>query len=124
MTSPVSETAVSEKIAMTIPVSNTPTQENKREVTFSMPSKYTLETLPKPNDTRVKLKEIPAETRAVLRYTLWSDESRSEAKKERLLDALNNDSISFRGNVTTQYYNPPFTIPFLRRNEVSIRVDI
>lgn len=124
MTAPVSETPSSQKIAMTIPVSTTPTQENKREVTFSIPSKYTLTNLPKPNDSRVILKEIPAETRAVLRYTLWSNESRSEAKKEMLLEALERDKVRYTGSVSTQYYNPPFTIPFLRRNEVSVRVDI
>lgn len=123
MTTPVSETTASEKIAMTIPVSNTQIQANKREITFSMPSKYTLASLPKPNDSRVILKEIPAETRAVHRYTFWSNESRSNAKKESLFQALERDGITTSGNVSTQYYNPPFTIPFLRRNEVSVRVE-
>lgn len=123
MTAPVSETQTSQKIAMTLPVSTTPILGNKREVTFSIPAKYTLQTLPKPNNPRVQLKEIPAETRAVLRYTLWSNQTRSEAKKEILLDALEMDGISFSGNITNQYYNPPFTIPFIRRNEVSVRIE-
>ncbi len=123
MTAPVSETPISQKIAMTIPVSTTPWEGANREVTFSMPWKYTLSTLPKPNDARVILKEIPEETRAVLRYTLWSNDARSEKKKDLLLKALSQDAVIFSGSVSTQYYNPPFTIPFMRRNEVSVQVN-
>ena len=122
MTAPVSETQTSQKIAMTIPVSTIQTEGTKREVTFSMPSKYTLETLPKPNDNRVILKEIPVEKRAVLRYTFWSSEARSDMKKTILIHSLVRDGIIFTGSVSTQYYNPPFTIPFMRRNEVSVQV--
>jgi hypothetical protein len=59
MTAPVNEiTQLSEQIAMTVPVSNTITDENLRVVQFSMPSKYTLENLPNPNDKQVKIKQI------------------------------------------------------------------
>jgi hypothetical protein len=59
MTAPVNEiTQTSEQIAMTVPVTNTITDENLRVVQFSMPSKYTLEDLPNPNDKQVKIKQI------------------------------------------------------------------
>lgn len=67
MTVPVSETQ-SEQISMTLPVSNTLASGNTRIVQFSMPSKYTLENIPKPNNNSVQLKQIDGYKAAVLRY--------------------------------------------------------
>jgi SOUL heme-binding protein len=120
MTVPVSQTPLSEKIAMTAPVSESKSENGMRKVTFSMPSSYTLETLPKPNNSQVKLKEISSETRAVLTYSRGSSESRVQSKKQALWDMLNRDGVTSTGSFSSHSYNPPFTIPFLKRNEVSI----
>lgn len=124
MTAPVSEKSISEKIAMTVPVSTSQGENNTREVSFSMPSKYSLENLPKPNDARVKIQEIAPELRAVHRYTFWSSQKRSEIKKQDLLKALQRDQIETLWNVSSQFYNPPATIPFMRRNEVSVAIKL
>jgi hypothetical protein len=59
----------SEKISMTSPVMESNVGSNDHVVQFTMPSKYTLKTLPIPNNDGVELKTIPRKTVAVLRYT-------------------------------------------------------
>lgn len=91
MTTPVIETPMSEPISMTIPVIETPATQGTRIVQFTMPSKYTLETLPLPNNQKVQLKQVEARTLAVLRYTGYTLESRVNQKKEKLLTYLERD---------------------------------
>ncbi|MHC5137936.1 MAG: SOUL family heme-binding protein, partial [Planctomycetota bacterium] len=83
MTAPVNQQAQSEKIAMTAPVTQQASGD-KYAVSFVMPAKYTLETLPKPTDPAVTVKEIPGYKAAVIRYSgTWSTK-RYEAKKAQL----------------------------------------
>jgi hypothetical protein len=73
MTAPVSQKAESEKISMTAPVNQVRVGEKYR-ITFLMPAEYTMETLPEPLDTRVKLKEVPGQLIAAFRYSgTWSE---------------------------------------------------
>jgi effector-binding domain-containing protein len=83
MTAPVTQTDTSEKIAMTAPVTQQQTEGNYA-VSFVMPSKYTLETLPQPLDERVVIKEIPAQKMAVIRYSGTWSQKRYEEKKAAL----------------------------------------
>ena len=123
MTAPVSETELeSTQIAMTVPVSETQTSANKRIVQFSMPSKYTLDSLPEPNDSRVQLKEIPWYKAAVLSYTWYATEKRVASKKEKLKKLLKENNIEIIWEMTSAQYNPPFSFPLLRRNEMIVRV--
>ncbi len=122
MTAPVSETQISEKIAMTVPVADTPSSWGKRIVQFSMPSKYTLDTLPKPNNEQVKLKEIPGKRLAVLSYTGYATQSRVEKKKEELKTLLSKESIEIIWEMTSAQYNPPLSFPLTRRNEILAEV--
>ena len=92
MTAPVAESA-SEPVAMTVPVMEQGNGDMRR-VTFSMPSKYTLETLPKPNNTAVTLREIPAHRVAVTRFSWYATDSRVARLQSRLLDALKRDNIN------------------------------
>jgi len=98
MTAPVSQTNTSEKIAMTAPV-NMQQTEGKYAVSFLMPSRYTLETLPEPLDDSVVIKEIPPQKIAAIRYSgTWSQE-RYEAQKislEEFLQTKGMVSISER----------------------------
>ena len=120
MTAPVQE-SVSEKIAMTVPVMEEG-DSTERYISFTMPKKYTLATLPKPNNPAVELREIPVRTVAVLSFSWWATEGRVESKKQELLAALSRDSVSTRGPVQAAYYNPPFTPPFMQRHEVMVEV--
>lgn len=91
MTAPVAESA-SEPVAMTVPVMEQGSGDTRR-VTFSMPSKYTLDTLPKPNNSAVKLREVPAHRVAVTRFTWYATNSRVARLQSELMVALKRDNI-------------------------------
>ena len=126
MTTPVNtEQGVSEKIAMTAPVNTQ--QENSDgvyRISFIMPSKYTLETLPQPNDKRVVINEIPVHTMAVKSYSWSNSEKKVEKLKKEFIEKLSNESITIVGTPLVSRYNPPFTIPFMLRNEIQIKVTL
>ncbi len=119
MTVPVT----TEKIAMTVPVN---TQEGvgggSYTISFVMPSKYTLETLPEPNDRRVMLREVPVRKVAVRRFSWTVSESAFKKYEAELLGSLKRDGFETVGVVNTARYNTPWTIPFMLRNEVQIEV--
>ena len=118
------KTAENETIAMTAPVTMTPESENQWKMAFSMPSKYTMETLPKPTDKRVKLVPIAARTLAVVRYsgTFNDDENRDESLSILQTWLANHPEYVKVGEPFFAGYDPPFTLPFLRRNEVLIEI--
>ncbi|MDO8659168.1 MAG: heme-binding protein [Candidatus Parcubacteria bacterium] len=119
MTAPVN----TEKIAMTVPVNTEKVQEsNTYKISFVMPSKYTLETLPEPNDKRVELREVPARKVAVRRFSWTTSESAFKKHETELLEALRRDDIETVGAVNVARYNTPWTIPFMLRSEVQIEV--
>jgi hypothetical protein len=120
MTAPVS-TAPSETIAMTAPVAQAKTPEGWR-VRFFMPAKYTLDTLPKPNDPRVEIVTVPAETYAVYRYsgTISADEVAHAHDELRRL--LQGTGYVPSGEILNWFYDPPWTLPPLRRNEAAVVV--
>ena len=122
MTAPVVE-QTSEKIAMTAPVINTLEYSSTRTVSFILPSKYTMETLPMPNNSKVTLKEIPERTVAVLRFTWYPTARRIEQKKAELTALLERDNKNNIGAVQVARYNPPLSMPLLLRNEIIIPID-
>jgi hypothetical protein len=120
MTAPVS-TAPSETIPMTAPVAQAKTLEGWR-VRFFMPEKYTLDTLPKPNDPRVEIVTVPPETYAVYRYTgtiSAEDVAQAHAELRRLLAGT---GYVASGEIVNWFYDPPWTLPPLRRNEAAVVV--
>jgi len=119
MTAPVTMEPRSEKISMTAPVSMQPTGEQWR-VHFVMPSKYTLDTLPKPNNPAVALREVPASNVAVIRFSGLVGEKKRAAKEAELISWLDSKGIEPIGQPQLARYNPPWTLPFLRRNEVMV----
>lgn len=123
MTAPVNDIEnSSEKIAMTVPVSETITENNSRIIQFSMPSKFTLSSLPIPNNEKVKIREISWYKAAVLQYTWYATESKIEKMKQKLITYLNNDNIQINGNIISAQYNPPLSFPLLRKNEIIIPI--
>ena len=122
MTTPVNDIQKNEKIAMTTPVNDITTWDNIHLVQFTMPSSYTLETLPIPNDNRVKLREIKPQKKAVLRYTLWATESVVEKNKQKLAKLLTRDGIDFEAEMVSAQYNPPLSFPLMRRNEILVEI--
>lgn len=120
MTAPVSQQS-REKIAMTAPVAQAHADGNST-IRFYMPSKWTLDTLPAPDDDKVRLIEVPGETVAVLRFT--GDRSpRAVAERTReLSEILRANGIEAIGPPQSWFYDPPWTLPFRRRNEIAIPV--
>jgi len=122
MTAPVNQQAQSEKIAMTAPVTQQASGD-QYAVSFVMPAKYTLETLPKPTDPAVTVKEIPGYKAAVIRYSgTWSPK-RYEENKAKLQTYIKENGLSAVGEPIWARYDPPFQLWFLRRNEVVIPIE-
>jgi len=122
MTAPVNQASRSEKMAMTAPV-NQRQAMGKYSVSFVMPSKYTMETLPEPMNADVVLREIPARKIAAIRYSGTWKQNRYEARKDLLIEFINTKGLAATDEPTFARYNPPFQLPFLRRNEVLIPVE-
>jgi len=121
MTTPVSQEAGSEKIAMTAPVSQERTGGQWR-IAFVMPSEYTLDTLPQPVDPKVLLKQVPARRMAAITYSGSWSKARYEEHKALLEAFIQKQKLSPLGEPVLARYNSPFTLWFLRRNEVLIPV--
>ncbi len=121
MTAPVGQVEASEKIAMTAPVSQSRSEESWI-VSFMMPAKYTMKTLPAPNDSNVTLREIPARRVAAVRYSgRWTEELYNCHLSE-LRAWMKTRKLAPDGAPEWARYNAPFTLPILRRNEVLIPV--
>ncbi|PIR55627.1 heme-binding protein [Candidatus Peregrinibacteria bacterium CG10_big_fil_rev_8_21_14_0_10_36_19] len=104
-----------EKIAMTAPVL-IDEESTLRTFSFVMPKKYTLESLPKPIDSRVKIRKISGKKVAAIRFRGIFSNNLFEKKKEELKKYLERDGIKYT-NITSAGYNPPWTPPFMTRNE-------
>ena len=120
MTAPVTQQG-GEKIAMTAPVSQQSAGESWK-VHFIMPSSYTLESLPKPNNPLVKLIPVPPGRFAAIRFSGRAGDEAIARVKQRLFDALVQQGLTAHGDVIMAFYNPPWTLPFLRRNEVLVKL--
>ncbi len=119
MTSPVNDIEKSSvNISMTAPVNDIETNTNVHLVQFVLPSKYTLKTLPVPNDDRVQIRKIEWYTAAAIRYSLWATDSKINNYKSKLNSYLNKDNFKIVGKVISAQYNPPLSFPLMRRNEI------
>ena len=122
MTAPVVQQAGSEKISMTAPVKQEKV-DNQWRITFLMPAEYTLETLPEPDDARVKLAQEPGRIMAAVKYSgTWSEEGYEE-NKALLEEYIQKRGLTKTGAPVWARYDPPFMPWFLRRNEVLIPVE-
>ncbi len=122
MTAPVG-LSKGQKIEMTAPVGLAASASGKFMVSFTMPASLTLETLPVPNDERVKLRLIPSHKLAVLRYSgTWSEE-RYRVREETLRNWIKSKGMKESGPAIFARFNAPFTPWFLRRNEVHLPVE-
>ena len=113
--------SVSTKIAMTAPVRQLPT-ENGWSVAFVVPSEFDAETVPRPTNPDVRIRTVPGELVAVLRFSgRWTDKNMDRHKAE-LAEKLAAAGVEPLGEVVMAFYNAPFYPPFLRRNEVMVAV--
>jgi hypothetical protein len=126
MTAPVVQARANQKIAMTAPVAQTTDASEVGSgwvIKFFMPSKWTMDALPTPDDERVRLTDVPTETYAVLTF---SGDRGPRAVRDRIIeleDVLHANDIDITGEAAAWFYDPPWTLPFRRRNEIAIPVD-
>jgi hypothetical protein len=109
-------------IAMTAPVALAGDDSSALTMRFFLPATIRSDNAPEPNDPRVRLVEVPEETVAALRFTGTWGAAAIEARGRKLVLRLRDSRWSPIGKPFTQLYDPPFTIPWLRRNEVAVRV--
>ena len=131
MTTPVgiesSDQSKSAQIAMTAPVmiegnqSSDMNAKHQWTVSFVMPAEYTLDTLPKPLDSQVKIREVPSEKRAVITFSGFYNEDKVQEKTQALRDWMKSKNVKLIGEPQFARYNPPWTLPFMRRNEIMIQ---
>lgn len=122
MTAPVGQQSASDEIAMTAPVAQSRTDNDQWVIRFFMPSKWTMDTLPDPDDDKVRLVPVPGETFAVLRFSGDRSPKAVADRTDELRKTLHDKGIEPAGDAVAWFYDPPWTLPFLRRNEVAIPV--
>ena len=111
-----------QSIAMTAPVQETLGQ-GRPEMAFTLPAEYTMADLPAPNDSDVTLRAVSGRTVAAIRFSGWAT-GRKVAQNETVLMAkLQEHGIETAGLPMLNQYNPPWTPPFLRRNEVAVTIE-
>jgi hypothetical protein len=122
MTAPVLQSGppAGQKLAMTAPVLE---REGAGVMAFVMPPGMTLEDLPKPASPKVTLRAVPAYKAAVIRFSGWGSAATVKKKTKQLAAALERDGLLAAAAPVTAFYNPPWTPPFMRRNEVIIEIE-
>ena len=120
MTAPVQQKE-NQKIAMTAPVQQQSMGKSWR-MSFVMPSKYRLDSLPVPNNNRVRLKEILTKKFVVIEFSGTNSNENVTKHENQLMNYIEANQINIIGSPKYAFYNAPWTLPFLRRNEVMIEI--
>ena len=118
MTAPVQQ---KENIAMTSPVQQQLAGKSW-QISFVMPSEYSMESLPVPNNNRVRLKEILAKKFVVIEFSGSNSNENVIGHENQLMNYIEAKQIKIIGSTKYAFYNAPWTLPFLRRNEVMIEI--
>ena len=121
MTAPV-ETARPERIQMTAPVETRPPGA-AQVMRFFLPRRIALADAPRPQDARIRIVEVPAEDLAVLRFRGAPDARDIEARMRELSAALQESDWRETAPMSVYAYDPPYALPFVRRNEIAVRVE-
>ncbi|PIT75518.1 hypothetical protein B9Z42_08465 [Limnohabitans sp. B9-3] len=129
MTAPVTMEPQSSKIAMTAPVTIEPqsgntamVEANQWRIHFVMPSQYTLANIPKPNNSAVTLRELPHKYFVVYRYSGFNTQAGVQEKTNETLAWAKQQSLQVIGTPQLSRYDPPWTLPMFRRNEIMVEV--
>ncbi len=123
MTAPVlQEVKSAEKIPMTKPVLHL-NESKVSVVAFVLPADYTLQTAPLPENPDVQIREIASRRVAVLRFSGFANDEVVDKKSKILFSFLARDGLKPKGVFGAAYYNPPWTPPFMRRNEVMVDLE-
>ena len=121
MTAPVQQKE-NQKIAMTSPVQQQLAGKSW-QISFVMPSKYNMDSLPVPNNNRVRLKEILTKKFVVIKFSGTNSNENVTEHENQLMSYIEANQIKIIGSPKYAFYNAPWTLPFLRRNEVMIEIN-
>ena len=124
MTAPVLKSGgdAGQKLPMTAPVMKG-SGAGGGLISFVMPPGIRLEELPQPKSSRITLREVPGHRAAVVRFSGVADAEVVRGKTEHLLQNLQHDGVHILSLPTTALYNPPWTPPFMRRNEIVVEIE-
>ncbi len=129
MTAPVTVAPQSSKISMTAPVTIEPQSRqpeigsaNTWRVHFVMPSQYTLDTIPKPKNKAVSLREVPEKYIVVLKYSGFNSASKVQRLSDEVIAWSNAKGLKILGLPQLARYDPPWTLPMFRRNEIMLEI--
>jgi hypothetical protein len=122
MTAPVAQDSRATQAAMTAPMAQAPDTEGGWRIRFYMPAGAALAALPQPTDPTVKLVPVPPETLAVLRFSGSASAEAVARRTGELVAALEGSAWRPAGAPVAWFYDPPWTLPPLRRNEVAVPV--
>lgn len=111
----------SAKIAMTAPVQQQ-SDGDSWQVSFIMPREYNIDTIPKPVNDKIQLEEIPAKQFIAIRFSGFSSQENIDEHEKALLTYINTKAIAVTGPPIYAFYNPPWTLPPMRRNEVLLQL--
>lgn len=120
MTAPVQQQKY-KKISMTAPVQQQ-AMDTSWEVSFVMPSGYNMVTLPRPNNDSVVIEEIPSEKFVVIIFSGVSSNKNVEKYERKLMSYVVRNNILVIGTPKYAFYNPPWTLPQMRRNEIMMKI--
>lgn len=110
-----------EKIKMTVPV----LEEDRgglRTLSFVVPSKYNLEDIPAPKSDLIRVDKIDGGYFACIRYSGLATEGSYKKNLDKLINFLKEKNYNISSEFYRAYYDPPFQLPFLRRNEILVRL--
>lgn len=128
MTAPVFQESVlrnrttGELIPMTAPLFK---YQNKNgwTISFVIPEKFDRHSAPEPIDSNIHLTELPERKTAVFRYSGNNNEEKMKEAEEKLNEWLRSSGLTTKSTIRWAQYDPPFAIPFLKRNEAQIDIN-
>jgi hypothetical protein len=124
MTAPVTEQATkSKKIEMTAPVTSAKLGESKKYlISFSMPGKYSLDTLPEPMNKTISIYSVAPHKAAVLKFSGYLNEKITAKKTQELEEWLKKSNLQAKDEYMVAQYNPPWILGPFRKNEIIVKL--
>ena len=107
---------------MTAPVTASKLDNQTYVISFTMPSSYTMESLPKPNNNEVIINKMPSHKVVVIRFSGYTTDDKIEKMAKQLKEWASQKQIKLDGEPTVLRYDPPWKPGFIRRNEVCFSV--
>ena len=95
---------------------------NNNEMAFIMPDRYNLENLPKPNNSKLVIYEEKQSTKAVIKYSGYSNKTKEMKMINKLKSELTKSNITYKNDFELLVYNSPYEV-INRKNEITVSVD-